>query len=135
MKVQEIHGEEYFQSKNDKEKFLNDESDLQMLEEEDAELSYRSQKAKSKEITRLVNTINDLAVLFKDLSVLVVEQGTILDRIDYNIECAHKDVKKAVVHLEKTRDIEKSARSKGVIICLSISILICVIFMVIKHRR
>ena len=60
-----------------------------MLEEEENEMSYRSQKTKSKEITRLVNTINDLAVLFKDLSVLVVEQGTILDRIDYNIEQAH----------------------------------------------
>lgn len=44
-----------------------------MLEEEEAEMSYRSQKTKSKEITRLVNTINDLAVLFKDLSTLVVE--------------------------------------------------------------
>ena len=49
-------------------------------------------RTKNKEIKNLVNTINDLAVLFKDLSVLVVEQGTILDRIDYNIETAHKDV-------------------------------------------
>lgn len=40
-----------------------------------------------------MSTINDLAVLFKELSVLVVEQGTILDRIDFNIEEAHKDTK------------------------------------------
>jgi syntaxin 16 len=38
------------------------------------------------EINNLVTSINDLAVLFKELSVLVIEQGTILDRIDYNIE-------------------------------------------------
>lgn len=52
-----------------------------------------TQRHRNKEIKTLVSTINDLAVLFKELSVLVVEQGTILDRIDYNIECAHKDTK------------------------------------------
>ena len=41
-------------------------------------------------------------MLFKDLSVLVIEQGTILDRIDYNIENAAVHVEKANVHLDKT---------------------------------
>jgi len=91
-----------------------------------------TQRNKSKEITKLVQTINDLAVLFKELSVLVVEQGTILDRIDFNVEQAHKDVKKAVVHLEKTVKLEKSMRSKSVLICLVVSILVCVILLVLK---
>jgi len=47
-----------------------------------------SVNTRSKEIEQLTKSINDLAVLFKDLSVLVVEQGTVLDRIDYNIENA-----------------------------------------------
>ena len=53
----------------------------------------QTQRFRNKEIKTLVTTINNLAVLFKELSILVVEQGTILDRIDYNIECAHKDTK------------------------------------------
>ena len=74
MKVQELHGEDVYKPKNkrDMDNFLNDdESQMQILEEDD-ENSYR-QKVRSKEITKIVNTINDLAVLFKDLSVLVVE--------------------------------------------------------------
>ena len=57
---------------------------------------------KSAEIQNLAKSINDLAVLFKDLSVLVIEQGTILDRIDYNIAEAKEHTEKANVHLEKT---------------------------------
>jgi syntaxin 16 len=38
--------------------------------------------------------MNDLAELFKELSVLVLHQGTILDRIDYNVKEAETNVKK-----------------------------------------
>ena len=57
---------------------------------------------RSKEITNIAKSISDLAVLFKDLSVLVVEQGTILDRIDYNVNEAKQSMQQANVHLEKT---------------------------------
>ncbi len=80
-----------------------------------------------------MTNINDLAVLFKELSILVVEQGTILDRIDYNIESAHKDMKQAVVHIEKTVEIEKSTRAKSVMSCLIVSIIVCLVLMIIKH--
>ena len=53
------------------------------------------------EIGNLVKGINDLAVIFKELSVLVIDQGNILDRIDYNIEQAVRHTKKANVQLHK----------------------------------
>lgn len=45
---------------------------MQVLEQEDEEVNV-THRIRNKEIKNLVNTINDLAVLFKDLSVLVVE--------------------------------------------------------------
>ena len=39
--------------------------------------------------------------MFKELNILVVEQGTILDRIDYNIEEGVKYTAEAVQELVK----------------------------------
>lgn len=88
---------------------------------------------KDEEITNLVKSINDLAGIFKDLSVLVVEQGTILDRIDHNIDSAKEDMKEAVVHLDKTLQRETSRRAQGVIKCQVFTIAILVIVIVIKY--
>ena len=62
---------------------------------------------RNEEINTLLNSINTLASTFKDLQTLVQEQGTILDRIDYNIEIAadntfegHKQLVKAKEHMK-----------------------------------
>lgn len=122
-------------SKKERESFLSEEGGVLMTQAEliEEEESSMTQRRKNKEIKTLVSTINDLAVLFKELSVLVVEQGTILDRIDFNIECAHKDTKQAIVHLENTVQIEKSMRSRSVLMCLITSIIVCLIVLVLKH--
>lgn len=57
------------------------ESELGMLE--DSELDT---KAREKEIMHVADSIRDLQTIFKELAVLVIDQGTIIDRIDYNIE-------------------------------------------------
>ena len=64
--------------------------------------------------------------------MLVVEQGTVLDRIDYNILEASTSVDKANVHLDKTYKIEKSGRARGVIIFLGASILVCMLILVLR---
>ena len=49
------------------------------------------------EIASIAKSIEELAQIFKELAALVIDQGTILDRIDYNMETA-------VEHVEKGKD-------------------------------
>ncbi len=43
------------------------------------------------EIKKICQSIEELAEVFKELATLVIDQGTIIDRIDYNMEqvCPH----------------------------------------------
>lgn len=56
---------------------------------------------REKEINQIAKSIHQLAEIFRDLQTLVLDQGTVLDRIDYNIEQTNIQVKEAVVQLDK----------------------------------
>jgi len=84
------------------------------------------------EIQNLVKGINDLALIFKELSVLVIDQGNILDRIDYNIEQAVRHTKKANLQLHKSEEYQTS-RIRTCICCLVVSILVMIVILIIKH--
>lgn len=42
-------------------------------------------EARNKQIAELVKTINDINSMCKELVQLVIDQGSIIDRIDFNI--------------------------------------------------
>lgn len=48
---------------------------------------------REKEINEIAKSIMTLAEIFRELQTMVIDQGTVLDRIDYNIEQTN-------VHLE-----------------------------------
>jgi syntaxin 16 len=52
-----------------------------MLNEEDFSYQTREQ-----EIQRIAKSIVDLSTVFKDMASMVIDQGTVIDRIDYNME-------------------------------------------------
>ena len=76
-----------------------------------------------------------MSVLFKDLSLLVVEQGTVLDRIDYNVAEASQSLKTGNEHLKKTLEIEKSMRATKVIVGLGVAIFVCAVILLLRWTR
>jgi syntaxin 16 len=77
---------------------------------------------REKEITEIVESVTDLAQIMKDLSVLVIDQGTIVDRIDYNITNVATSVEKGVKELVKAEETQKKG---GMVMCVMVLIALC----------
>ena len=80
---------------------------LKRLNTNDAAIAQRE-----REINDIAQGIIELADIFKELQVMVIDQGTMLDRIDYNIENMAINVKAADKELNVVRS---SARTSTVI--------------------
>ena len=69
-----------------------------MLEDNTATINERE-----KEIKQIAKSIVELNEVFKEMSVLVIDQGTVLDRIDYNVEQVTESVERGFQQLKKVR--------------------------------
>jgi len=70
-------------------------------------LEEENQKEMNAQIHSLVDSLKELSDMFKDLHNMVVEQGTVLDRIDYNITKTRESMDKGIVELKKAREHQK----------------------------
>ena len=77
--------------------------------------------------------MNELAAIYKELSVLVITQGTVIDRIDYNMEAAQSEVGKGLLEIKKAEKIQRSTRAMTCIICLITTIIILAVLFTLKH--
>ena len=76
------------------------------------------------ELSHLLNNVTELATIFKDIQTLVMEQGSILDRIDYNIDVAGDNVIKSKKSLIKANEYHKQNCFRNVMLVLLIIIFI-----------
>ena len=65
-------------------------------------------KERNKEIDQIVKTVNDLKEIFLDVSEMVISQGTILDRIDYNTYQTRHNIRRGNKEMEETHERLKS---------------------------
>ena len=82
-------------------------------------------RQRNAEIQNLIEMMNQLNQLFADLGTLIVEQGTMLDRIDGIVEESVEIVKKGNVQLEKA---EQHQSSKCFYIYVTVVVILIIIF-------
>jgi syntaxin 16 len=84
------------------------------------------------QLNNLLNSVNDLAQIFKDMQTLVMEQGSILDRIDYNIDIAATNVTSGKKSIVKANEYHKNNCFRNVIIVLIVCIFIEALLLIFK---
>ncbi|XP_043816456.1 syntaxin-41 isoform X1 [Manihot esculenta] len=83
---------------------------------------------REREIQQVVESVNELAQIMKDLSVLVIDQGTIVDRIDYNIQNVATTVEEGLKQLQKA---ERTQKQGGMVMCATVLVIMCFIMLVL----
>ena len=89
-------------------------------------------KRRDTELGELLNSMNNLTSTFRDLKNLVMEQGTVLDRIDYNIDIAAINTSKGKQHLMKASELQKKSCFRNAMLALVFIIFIESVILIMK---
>jgi syntaxin 16 len=101
-----------------------------LLHSNDAVIAQRE-----KEIEKIAQGIIELADLFREMQTIVIDQGTMLDRIDYNVESMATHVKEAAKELKTAEGYQKKTTKRKIIFLLLLIIAAMIILLVIKPKK
>ena len=109
---------------------LDDEKKNFLYTQEDDK--YQQIKKRDEDISVLAKSIDELSGIFKDLQNIVQEQGTILDRIDYNINISYENSQQGLKYIKKAEEHQNESCFRNVILLLYIIIFIEAILIISK---
>lgn len=90
---------------------------------------------REREITDIAKGIIELADIFKELQTMVIDQGTMLDRIDYNVEKMNTDVKKADKELVVATGYQKKGTKRKILFLLFLLVIGMFILLLVKPKK
>lgn len=90
---------------------------------------------REQEINEIVQSIGHLNVIFKELAQMVTEQGTIIDRIDYNIENTNIKVHDGLEQIKKAAMYQKSDKKMHCIVILAVIVILELLILVMFKFR
>ncbi|ETI28149.1 hypothetical protein G647_00598 [Cladophialophora carrionii CBS 160.54] len=100
------------------------------LHRNDAAIAQREQ-----EINDIAKGIIELADIFRDLQAMVIDQGTMLDRIDYNVERMATDVKGAEKELVVATNYQRRNTKRKILLLLFLLVVGMFVLLLIKPKR
>lgn len=77
---------------------------------------------REREIEDIAQGIIELANIFQELQTMVIDQGSMLDRIDYNVENMNRDVKEADKELKVASGYQQRSMKRKIMLLLAILI-------------
>lgn len=90
---------------------------------------------REREIEDIAQGIIELANIFQELQTMVIDQGSMLDRIDYNVEMVNRDVKEADKELKVATNYQKRSMKRKIMLLLAILIAGVFILLSLKLGR
>ncbi|OWB64900.1 hypothetical protein B5S33_g4016 [[Candida] boidinii] len=105
----------------------------QQLQQSTVSTAYLEQR--EREIYKIAQGVVEISTIFKELENMVIDQGTILDRIDYNLIRTVDDVKKADKEMKKAEGYQKQTRKCKIVMFLVLLIIVCLMLLLVKPKR
>lgn len=90
---------------------------------------------REREINDIAKSIIELSDIFRELQAMVIDQGTMLDRIDYNIERMGTEVKAAEKELKVATNYQRRTTKRKILLLLIILVAGMIILLIVKPKR
>lgn len=90
---------------------------------------------REREIEKIAQGVIDLSNIFQELNSMVIDQGSLLDRIDYNVERTAEHVKEADKELKVATGYQKKTTKRKIILLLILIVVGMFILLLIKPKR
>ncbi|CAL5872434.1 uncharacterized protein PFLUO_LOCUS6698 [Penicillium psychrofluorescens] len=90
---------------------------------------------REREINDIAKGIIELSDIFRELQSMVIDQGTMLDRIDYNVEKMGTEVKAADKEIKVATSYQRRTTKRKVMLLLFLVVVGLIIVLIIKPKR
>lgn len=92
-------------------------------------------RQREQEINKLAQGVLEVSAIFKEMQNLIIDQGTILDSIEYNLENAKVDLQEGRKQLDKAAGYQKRTQKCKIILLLSLVVTLLFFVVLLKPHH